>query len=85
MACSSHSIDPEQHRHDIPITLEDNVWIGANATIYGGVTIRAGSVIGASSAATRDIPAGVIAAGAPCRVTQPITERDKNEPDRILF
>ena len=65
MACSSHSIDLEQHHHDIgtsaPITLEDNVWIVVNATIYGGVAIRAGSVIDAGSAATRDIPAGVIA------------------------
>lgn len=89
MACSGHSIDPEQRGHGIgtsaPITLEDNVWIGANATICGGVTIRAGSVIGAGSVVTHDIPAGVIAAGTPCRVIRPITERDKIDPGKILF
>lgn len=89
IACSGHSIDPEQRSHGIgtsaPITLEDNVWIGANATICGGVTIGAGSAIGAGSVVTRDIPAGVIAAGSPCRVIRPITERDKIDQNKILF
>lgn len=89
IACSGHSINPEQRSHGIgtsaPITLENNVWIGANATVCGGVTIGTGSVIGAGSVVTRDIPAGVIAAGAPCRVIRPITEKDKIEPDKILF
>lgn len=53
MACSGHSIGPEQCSHGIgtssPITLEDNVWIGANATIYDSVTIEAGSVVGVGS------------------------------------
>lgn len=46
LACSSHSFVGEQRREGIgfsaPITLEDNVWIGANATVIGGVTIGAG-------------------------------------------
>lgn len=84
LACSSHSYIGEQRREGIgfsaPITLEDNVWIGANATVIGGVTIGEGSVIGAGSVVTKDIPAGVIAAGAPCRVIREITEED-----RIVF
>ena len=57
-----------------PITIEDNCWIGGNVTVCGGVTIGRGSVIGAGSVVTRDIPAGVFAAGTPCRVIRPIRE-----------
>lgn len=89
LACSGHSIDPEQRGQGVgtsaPITLEENVWIGANATVCGGVTIGVGSVIGAGSVVTHDIPAGVIAAGAPCRVIRAITPEDKIAPEDILF
>ena len=57
----------------------------ANATVCGGVTIRAGSVIGAGSVVTHDIPDGVVAAGVPCKVIRPITEKDRIEPEKILF
>lgn len=89
LACSGHSVDPEQRSQGIgtsaPITLEDNVWIGANAVVCGGVTIGAGSVIGAGIVVTHDIPAGVVAAGTPCKVIRPILERDKLAPEKILF
>ena len=55
----------------LPITVEDDVWIGANVTILPGVTIGAGSVV------LRDVPAGVVAAGNPCRVVREITEADR--------
>lgn len=37
---------------------------------------RKGSIIGAGSVVNKDIPAGVIAAGNPCRVLRKITEED---------
>lgn len=60
----------------LPITVHDNVWLGANVTILPGVTIGEGSVIGGGSVVTKDIPAHVVAAGNPCRVIRPITEAD---------
>ena len=42
-----------------------------------GVTIGDNTVIGAGSIVTRDIPAGVVAVGNPCRVMRKISERDK--------
>lgn len=51
-----------------PVTLGDDVWLGAGAIVCPGVSVGAGSVIGAGSVVTRDVPAGVIAAGNPCRV-----------------
>lgn len=81
LACSGHSLVAEERNRGIgtsaPITLEDNVWIGANATVCGGVTIGEGSVIGAGSVVIRDIPAGVVAAGNPCKVIRKITDADR--------
>lgn len=66
----------------LPITVEDDVWLGANVTILPGVTIGCGSVIGAGSVVARDIPAGVVAVGSPCRVAREITEADVPHNDR---
>lgn len=60
-----------------PITIGDNVWLASNVTVCGGVTIGHDTVIGAGSVVTRDIPSGVLAAGNPCRVIRPLTEKDK--------
>lgn len=42
------------------ITVEDDCWIGSNVTILDGVTIGKGSVIGAGTLVTKDIPAGSV-------------------------
>lgn len=51
-----------------PVTIGNNVWIGGGALICAGVSIGDGTTIGAGSVVVRDIPAGVLAAGNPCRV-----------------
>lgn len=51
-----------------PVSIEDDVWVGGGAIICPGVTVGKGSVIGAGSVVTRNIPPGVFAAGNPCRV-----------------
>jgi maltose O-acetyltransferase len=55
-----------------PVEIGDEVWIGGGAIICPGVHIGAGAVIGAGSVVTRDVPAGVLAAGNPCRVVRDI-------------
>lgn len=86
LACAGHAIDPTQRGEGVgtskPITLKDNVWLGANCTVCGGVTIGEGSVIGGGSVVTKDIPAGVVAAGNPCRVIREITEEDRMDLDK---
>lgn len=76
-----HPVHRELRQHGemyaFPVTIEDWVWIGSNAVILPGVTIGEGSVIGAGSVVTRDIPKNVIAFGNPCRVIRDITDEDK--------
>lgn len=86
LSCAGHSVDPSQRSQGIkPICLEEDVWIGANAVVCGGVTIGRGSVIGAGSVVTHDIPAGVVAAGVPCRPIRPVTEQDKIPQEQLAF
>ena len=68
-----------------PVTIGDDVWVGGNAVICPGVTIGAGSVIGAVSVVTRDIPPGVVAAGNPCRVLRPIGPADREKWERAAL
>jgi maltose O-acetyltransferase len=55
-----------------PVSIGADVWIGGTALILAGVRIGARSVIGAGSVVTRDVPAGVFAAGNPCRVIRSV-------------
>lgn len=65
------------------IHIGDNVWLAANVCVIGGVTIGDGAVIGAGSVVARDIPAGYLAVGVPCKPLRPITEADSAQ-DRLL-
>lgn len=53
-----------------PIFIADRVWIGESSCILPGVTIGEGSIIGALSVVTKDIPPYVIAVGSPAKVVK---------------
>ena len=55
-----------------PITIHDDVWIGANAVILPGVTIGRHAVIAAGAVVTCDIPDRVVAAGVPAKIIKTI-------------
>lgn len=61
----------------LPITVGDDVWLGGKVVVLPGVKIGSGSVIGAGSVVTKDVPPGVVAAGNPCRVLRKITDADR--------
>ncbi len=57
-----------------PISVGNNVWIGAQTCVLPGVTIGDNCVIGAGSVVSKDIPAGTLAVGNPCRVIRKIQD-----------
>ena len=83
IAAADHPIHPKSRTDGLsfpitgaPVTIGNDVWIGAGVTILKGVTIGDGSVIGAHSLVTKDVPPMVVAAGTPCRVLREITDED---------
>ena len=62
-----------------PIVIERDCWLASNVVVCGGVTIGEGSVIGAGSVVTKDIPPHSLAAGNPCKVIRKISEADRKK------
>ena len=78
---AGHPVDAERRNQGLeyarPVTIGDNVWIGAAVQILPGVTIGAGSVIGAGTLVRHDVPANVVYAGNPGRVIREIGDADR--------
>lgn len=80
-ATPNHALDPQMRKAGYqifqPITVGNNVWFGAGVTVMPGITIGDDTVIAGGSVVSRDIPAGVLAGGNPCKVIRPLEERDR--------
>lgn len=74
LATLDHDLIPEKRGilYPAPIVIEEDVWIGANATILKGVTIGRGSVVAAGAVVTKDVSAYTIVGGNPARVIKQI-------------
>ena len=76
LATLNHGFSSEK-RHDLypaPIHIGENVWIGANVTVVGGVTIGNHAIIAAGAVVTKDVPENAVAAGVPAKVIRSIDE-----------
>ncbi len=74
---SGHPVEPSRRRDFVvakSITIERNVWIGAGATIIGGVTVGENSVVAAGAVVTKDVPPNTLVGGNPATVIRSIAE-----------
>ena len=67
-----HVPNKGRSRFNQPITLEDEVWIGAGAIILSGVTVGRGAVIAAGSVVTKDVSPMTLVGGIPAKVLKEI-------------
>jgi len=95
MDSDNHSLSYRKRRHDLyharngthdwglakcaPIVVCRGAWIGARSIILRGVTIGMGSVVGAGSVVTRDVPAWTVVAGNPARLVKQLPVEDVPE------
>ncbi|WP_460798679.1 sugar O-acetyltransferase [Microbacterium sp. GXF0217] len=73
----NHPLDIEGRRNKIaipsPVTIGDDVWIGANCTVLPGVTIGSNVVVAAGAVVTKDVPDDCIVAGVPAKLVRHLT------------
>jgi 2,3,4,5-tetrahydropyridine-2,6-dicarboxylate N-acetyltransferase len=62
-----------------PVTLGDDVLIGANAVVLEGVSVGSGSVVAAGAIVVDDVPEGVVVAGIPARVIKEVKDTDASK------
>ena len=73
---ATHPLDPELRRDGWesgkPVTIGDNVWLGAGTIVLPGVSIGDNTVVGAGAVVSRDLPDNCVAVGSPARVIRRI-------------
>lgn len=72
----THPADAELRRAKweaaLPITIEDNAWLGGGAIVLAGVVVGENSIVGAGAMVTKDVPSNTLVAGNPARVIRPV-------------
>ncbi|WP_051989363.1 CatB-related O-acetyltransferase [Halobacillus sp. BAB-2008] len=61
-------VDQDYYEEFAPVTIQDNVWLGAHTIVLDGVTIGEGAIVAAGAVVTKDVPAYSIAGGVPAKV-----------------
>lgn len=62
-----------------PVTIGDNVLIGANAVVIEGVSVGNGAVVAAGAVVTRDVPENAVVAGIPARIVKMKDEKTEGK------
>ena len=78
LVTAGHPLDPARRRQIVaaPIRIRRNAWLGAGASVLGGVTVGEDSVVAAGAVVVRDVPEGTLVGGVPARVLRSVLEYD---------
>jgi len=83
LTTASHPLDIKHRNAGVefakPITIGNNVWVGANAVVLPGVTIGDGAVLAAGAVVARDVPANTLVGGVPARKMKEIEQNEAAE------
>lgn len=77
LATDNHDLQNHNILACQPINIQDNAWLGANATILPGVTVGKNAVIAAGAVVTKDVPANTVVAGTPARVIRRLNSEEE--------
>ena len=74
IATLNHDITSAKRQNMLPslVKIENDVWIGAKATILSGVTIGNGAIVAAGAVVTKDVPENTVVAGVPAKIIKQI-------------
>jgi acetyltransferase-like isoleucine patch superfamily enzyme len=74
LTTENHPVDPTKRKFlDLKaITIKQNAWIGAGATILPGVTVGENSIVAAGAVVNKDVPANTIVGGVPAKIIRTI-------------
>ena len=67
----------------VPVIVEDNVVIGANAVVLEGCRVGEGAVVAAGAVVVSDVPPGVVVAGVPARIIKQKDERTMQKTEIV--
>ena len=81
-----YDVKEKKKGDDLPVVIEDDVWIGSRVTILKGVRVGRGSIIGAGSVVTKSVSPYSIVAGVPAKVIgQRFTNAEISTHETILY